>query len=52
MALATFCLTPNNVVMLDEPTNHLDAESIAALLQVGVGVRVGVGLRVGVRVEG
>jgi len=32
--------------MLDEPTNHLDAESIAALLQVGVGGRVGV------RVEG
>ena len=33
MALATFCLTPNNVVLFDEPSNHLDAESISALLQ-------------------
>ena len=33
VALATFCLTPNNVVLFDEPSNHLDAESIAALLQ-------------------
>jgi len=44
VALATFCLTPNNVVMLDEPTNHLDAESIAALLQVGLGLGLGLGI--------
>ncbi|KAL3929294.1 MAG: hypothetical protein SGPRY_002020 [Prymnesium sp.] len=33
VALATFCLTPCNVLMLDEPTNHLDVASISALLE-------------------
>ena len=32
VALATFCLTPCNVILLDEPTNHLDVEAVAALL--------------------
>ena len=32
VALATFCLTPCNVILLDEPTNHLDVEAIDALL--------------------
>ena len=32
VALATFCLTPCNVILLDEPTNHLDVDAIAALL--------------------
>jgi len=32
VALATFCLTPCNVILLDEPTNHLDVESIEALI--------------------
>jgi len=32
VALATFCLSPYNVILLDEPTNHLDVEAIAALL--------------------
>ena len=33
VALATFCLTPCNVILFDEPTNHLDVEAIAALLR-------------------
>eukprot|EP00966_Prymnesium_polylepis_P008078 186109-Prymnesium_polylepis.1 len=33
VALATFCLTPCNVILLDEPTNHLDVDAIAALLE-------------------
>ena len=33
MALATFCLTPCNVILLDEPTNHLDVDAIQALLK-------------------
>ena len=33
VALATFCLTPCNLMLLDEPTNHLDIEAIGALLQ-------------------
>ncbi len=32
VALATFCLTPCNLVLLDEPTNHLDVDAIQALL--------------------
>jgi len=32
VALATFCLTPCNVLILDEPTNHLDVDAVAALL--------------------
>merc|ERR1740133_393453 len=33
VALATFCLTPCNVILLDEPTNHLDVDAVAALLE-------------------
>jgi len=33
VGLATFCLTPCNVLLFDEPTNHLDVDSIAALLE-------------------
>jgi len=32
VALATFCLTPCNVLLFDEPTNHLDQGAILALL--------------------
>ena len=33
VALATFCLTPCNLILLDEPTNHLDVAAIGALLE-------------------
>jgi len=33
VALATFCLTPYNMLLFDEPSNHLDMEAIAALLE-------------------